>query len=77
MVPPNVNLNERHESRKEHSRFFLYPSNMLNYSEDFDSIFKTPILSSTGSLDDIVGVQMPCVGFKAFVSDSLLGYMPA
>ncbi len=74
MVPPSVNLKERQESRKEHSRLFLYPPNMLNYAEDFDGLFKASIMPAAGSLHDVMGVNMPCDGFKAFVSDSLLGY---
>jgi hypothetical protein len=76
MVPPSVNLHERLESRKEHSRFFLYPSDMFDYSEDFfDDELKMPSMPPAGSLHEIMAVQMSCFGFKAFVLDSLLGYI--
>jgi hypothetical protein len=81
MAPPNVNVDERAQCRREHSRFFLYPSNIFNYDEGFDDVLQALILPAFNGMDvslqntmDIVA-SMPCIGFKSFVSGSLLGYM--
>jgi hypothetical protein len=80
MAPPNVNVDERAQCRTDHSRFFLYPSNIFNYAEGFDDVLQALILpafngmaTSLQNTMDIVAT-MPCIGFKSFVSGSLLGY---
>jgi hypothetical protein len=81
MVPPSVNVDERAQCRNDYSRFFLYPSNIFNYNEGFDDLLQTSILPPFGgqavSLQDTIDIvaTMPCIGFKSFVSGSLLGYI--
>ena len=68
---------DRLQCKAELSRFHLYPKHVFNYDENFDDAFMLP--APTGLNESVEAVitavaTMQCVGFKAFITDSLLGY---
>ncbi len=68
---------ERHNCKRELSRFHPYPEHIFKYDENFDDSFMLPAPTGLNeSVEDVIRVvaTMHCVGFKAFITDSLLGY---